>query len=385
MKAKAISILLAVLIIMTCSSCQVADAAWQDPSREDYINLPVFFITDRQIKLDLKKRKYSYGKQIDLAEGSSENSIDSLTFGIEQFRTRDPGHTGSRKWLSSFDLEGFGDRFNPKGLKWRTFSGLVYGQLYPWKSREKFYGQVKSTLSRSPEKEILIFVHGCCVDHKKAARQAVSIQKWYRRPVLLYDWGTNSKDYYQSLVSYPKTEDRFRRFIEDLKSRFENTRITVLAYSVGANILKDYSLKAVSEQGHSFENLILLRADTNIGELKKALPAMKRVSKNPIQVWVSSNDSQMLASRALRVVTILPRKILSVRGWRAGETGGWLEAGDDGTFEDIQVLDISRLGLGHEIPFRLFPFFARGPLKAGDLGPFTVQHKEDNLFYVSDR
>ena len=374
-----------VVLVVTCSTCQVSDAAWQDPSRQDYINLPVFFVTDRKVTVEQDKRKYSYGRQIDFDGVEAEGESSGLTFGIEQFRTQAAQQGGSRSWLSAFDLEIFGDRFHRRGMKWRTFSGLVYGELYGWSKRDLFYEQLSQTLDRVPEREILIFVHGCCVDHKKAARQAVDIQKWYRRPVVLYDWGTKSKDYYQSLLSYPKTRSRFKGFIEDLKTRYKDARLTLVAYSVGANILKDYSVEAGQEANGSFDSVILLRADTNIGELKKALPSIEKLSVNPTQVWVSSNDSQMMASRALRVVTILPRKILSVRGRRAGETGAWKNKVDIEGDGKLQVLDISRLGLGHEIPFRLFPLFAKGPIRAGDLGPFTVERGEGDLFFLSER
>ncbi|HMO19874.1 MAG TPA: alpha/beta hydrolase [Candidatus Melainabacteria bacterium] len=359
------------VFVMFCLTCQGADSAWQDPGRSDYINLPVFFVTDRRVNVDVGKKKYSYGKQV----LSGEGTLDSvLTLGIEQHRTYCPRQKPA--WLPAFDLDIFGseDSFFEQGLKWRTFRGLVHGRLYGWSQKADFYRHLENVLDRCPRKEVVIFVHGCCVDHGKAAIQAVNIQKWYRRPVLLYDWGTDSKNYYQSLVSYPRTQDRFGEFIKDLKSRLGEVRLTVVAYSVGANILKDFCQRLDQDVSGVFDDVILLRADTHIAELEKALPDIARQSKNPVQVWVSGNDSQMLASRLLRVVTILPRSIISVRGRRAGDTKAWLESEsiEPDRFNRVQILDVSELGLGHRIPFRLLPLLARQPLKEGDIGGFSL-------------
>lgn len=363
------------VLIMFCLTCQGADSAWQDPGRSDYINLPLFFITDRKVNVDSAKSKYSYGKQVLPGKGSFDSV---LTLGIEQHRTYFTGQNPA--WLPAFDLEIFSNRdsFEKQGLKWRTFRGLVHGQLYSWSRAADFYSNLEDVLDRCPKKEVVIFVHGCCVDHGKAAIQAVNIQKWYRRPVLLYDWGTDSKNYYQSLVSYPRTQDRFGEFVKDLKSRLGDVRLTVVAYSVGANILKDYCQRLDQDVSGVFDDVILLRADTNIAELEKAMPDIARQSKNPVQVWVSGNDSQMLASRLLRVVTVLPRSIISVRGRRAGDTKAWLEAEsiEPDRYERVQILDVSRLGLGHRIPFRLLPLVARQPLKEGDIGQFSIIRPE---------
>lgn len=362
---------------MFCLTCQGADSAWQDPGRSDYINLPLFFITDRKVNVDSAKSKYSYGKQVLPGKGSFDSV---LTLGIEQHRTYFTGQNPA--WLPAFDLEIFGNRdsFEKQGLKWRTFRGLVHGQLYSWSRAADFYSNLEAVLDRCPKKEVVIFVHGCCVDHGKAAIQAVNIQKWYRRPVLLYDWGTDSKNYYQSLVSYPRTQDRFGEFVKDLKSRLGDVRLTVVAYSVGANILKDYCQRLDQDVSGQFDDVVLLRADTNIAELEKALPDIARQSKNPVQVWVSGNDSQMLASRLLRVVTVLPRSIISVRGRRAGDTKAWLETEsiEPDRYERVQILDVSQLGLGHRIPFRLLPLVARQPLKEGDIGEFSLIRPEAN-------
>lgn len=360
------------ILIMICVSCTAGVCATEDSLAAIYDNLPVFFVTDREVKVEKNKNKYSYGKQ-------NIEPNENLVFGIENKKTKIPVELQSGlNWRQSFQLEIFGDRYSPKGMKWRTFSGVTYGYLYNWSRREKFYGELNTCLSSCPTKEVVIFIHGCCVDHAEASRQAANIQKWYRRPVILYDWGTESKVYLQSLKAYPQTQSKFNQFVVDFKAKFPDTKITVVAYSVGSNILKDYCLQAKESDKPDFDNVFILRADTNVESLEKALPMVVAQSKTPVQLWVSSNDAQMKASRLLRKVVVLPVALLSQKGLRGGETRAWMKKQIDG----VQVVDVTELALGHDIPYQLLSLSGKAKLQEGDLGTYSISLHDDRVFYA---
>ena len=365
-----------VLLVMICSTCPQGVCSTEQMGDYTFDKLPLFFVTDREVKIREKRNKYSYGKQLDRTGlRASEDEVGvNLTYGIENHKTRIPSELQNKgNWRGAFELEIFGNEHEPQGMKWRTFSGLIYGHLYPWQGREVFYEKVRNCLAKCPSEEIVLFIHGCCVDHKKASRQAINMQKWYRRPVILYDWGTRDKDYYHSLTAYPKTEKRFLHFMKDLKERFPNAKISVIAYSVGVNILKDYCLSVEDKKEKDFENVTILRADTGIGELETHLPAIVAHTRNKVQIWASGNDAQIKASRVLRTLKLLPHSVSFIKGPRAGESIAWVEKKHD----RVQILDISKLNLGHDIPYRLLSLLTRSELKPIENGTYKVTKDAD--------
>lgn len=374
-----------VSIVMICSTCTESGVCAPQSVTGDYTfeKLPLFFVTDREVKIRQSKSKYSFGKQLDkpAVVSSDDVACSNLTFGIEEHKTRMSDELKAKGgWRNAFELDIFGDRFEPKGMKWRTFSGLIYGHMFGWSERQKFYGQLSGCLSKCPTNEIILFVHGCCVDHKKASRQAINFEKWYRRPVILYDWGTKSKDYYQSLTAYQKTQKRFEIFVNDLKERFPDAKINVIAYSVGANILKDYCSQTREDQPKQFESVVILRADTNIGELESSLPDIVARCSNPVQIWASKNDAQIIASRFLRTLKLVPKSIAFIKGPRAGESLAWNKKIHQG----VQILDISNLNLGHDIPYKLLSVMSRKPLREQEKSGYAITGKDHSSHFVVD-
>ena len=362
-----------VISTMICVSCDTGVCSVAEAKSEDYARLSVFYATDREAKVFPRKNKYYFGKQTD------PSSSSNLIYGIENFKTRIPAELSLKgNWRSAFTLDIFGDEHEPRGMKFRTFKGVTYGYVYGADQKEQFFGQLSGCLSKCPTNELVVFIHGCCVDHQQAVRQTANLQKWFKRPVILYDWGTVSKVYYQSLLAYPRTQDRFKGFVSELKRRYPDTKITLIAYSVGSNILKDFCLSTDQGVTKQFENVIVLRGDTSVKALEEALPAVVKQSVNPVQIWVSSNDSQMIASRLLRTITRLPAKVVSLKGPRAGETMAWKEK----KFEGVDVFDVSHLGLGHEIPYKLIPVYGRSSLREGENGEYKLTRLENHVFEI---
>jgi len=301
------------------------------------------------------------------------------------------------------------------------------GSLYGWSDRDRFFSHLSNSVSKCPEKELIVFVHGCCVDHDKAVKQTLGLQKWYRRPVLLFDWTTVNMVYFQSLRSYPKSQDRFNLLVRELRERMPDVKITVIAFSVGTNIVKNYclnpgvsangsnsdvtvndSVPAVSEP--SFDGLVFLRGDADSCSFQKELPAMARHSRRPLQIWVASNDFNIIVSRFIRR-TVNPFKSCSPR---VGQLKAWHEtpkstdadvqsSGEPGAvdarggsteaksveaailFEGIEVMDVSELRLGHRIPYRLLALASRRQLSRGDLGPFSIDEIATRVFKAHER
>lgn len=431
--SKLVLMVVSLLFCITCTSPAAAES-FNEPEAAGIANLPVFFVTDRTVKK--KGVGYKFGDQVDAKRAATAE--DGLTFGIEQYFTTVPwsatlAGNGSFQDVCQSTINAVKSEPTEHN-SWRTMYNNGRGSLYGWSDRDRFFSHLSSSVSKCPEKELIVFVHGCCVDHDKAVKQTLGLQKWYRRPVLLFDWTTVNMVYFQSLRSYPKSQDRFNLLVRELRERMPNVKVTVIAFSVGTNIVKNYclnpavsvtgsnpavaangsnsdvtvtdSISAVSEP--SFDGLVFLRGDADSCSFQKELPAMARHSRRPLQIWVASNDFNIIVSRFIRR-TVNPFKNCSPRvgqlkAWhetpkstdaqRSGEPGATAE-GSGGSieksveaaaiFDGIEVMDVSELRLGHRIPYRLLALASRRQLIRGDLGPFSIDEIATRVFKAHER
>lgn len=414
--SKLVLTVVSLLFCITCTSPALAES-FNLPEAAGDANLPVFFATDRTVKK--RGGGYKFGDQVDTKRAATAE--DGLTLGIEQCFTQVPWSAtlagpGSFQDVCQTTIDSVRNEPSDKSA-WRTINNNGTGSLYGWSEKDRFFNHLNSCVSKCPEKELIVFVHGCCVDHDKAVKQTLGLQKWYRRPILLFDWTTVSMVYFQSLRSYPKSQDRFNLLVRELRQRMPDVRITVIAFSIGANIVKNYCLNSTPGASEtSFDGLVFLRGDADSGSFQKELPAMARHSRRPLQIWVASNDFNINVSRFIR------RSVNPFKGCspRVGQLKAWHDsqrkigatdekpaahknlnaaarAGNSETvetersvetgvlFDGVEVMDVSELRLGHRIPYRLLALASRRPLQRGDLGPFSIDEICTRVFKAHER
>lgn len=406
--SKLVLTVVSLLFCISCTSPALAES-FKEPEAAGVANLPIFFATDRTVKR--KGVGYKFGDQVDAKRVATAE--EGLTLGIEQVFTTVPwtatlAGAGSFQDLCHSTINDVKSEPAEERDLWRSMNNNGTGSLYGWSAREKFFSHLSNTVSKCPEKELIVFVHGCCVDHDKAVNQTLGLQKWYRRPVLLFDWTTVNMVYFQSLRSYPKSQDRFNLLVRELRERMPDVKITVIAFSIGTNIVKNYCLNPtvnasvlnpdVSASEPSFDGLVFLRGDADSCSFQKELPAMARHSKRPLQIWVASNDFNIIVSRFIRR-TVNPFKGCSPRvgqlkAWHESPRKSGADSGDatearsieTATLVDgIEVMDVSELRLGHRIPYRLLALASRRQLSKGDLGPFSIDEIATRVFKAHER
>lgn len=387
---KLVLTVVSLLFCITCTSPALAES-FKEPEAAGIANLPVFFATDRTIKKN--RRGYKFGEQVDAKRAATAE--DGLTFGIEQNFTTVPWSATLAGPASFADvcqrtIESVRNESSDQRA-WRTMNGNGTGSLYGWSDRDRFFNHLSNCVSKCPEKELIIFVHGCCVDHDKAVKQTLGLQKQYRRPVLLFDWTTVSMVYFQSLRSYPRSQDRFNLLVRELRERMPDVRITVIAFSIGTNIVKNYCLNPTLSTGEpSFDGLVFLRGDADSCSFQKELPAMTRHSRRPLQIWVASNDFNIIASRFIRR-TVSPffkegsPRVGQLKAWHDAPRSLNTERACGLLFDGIEVMDVSELKLNHRIPYRLLALASRRSLQKGDLGPFSIDEISPRIFKAHER
>src|SRR5688572_5730672 len=76
-----------------------------------------------------------------------------------------------------------------------------------------FAQMAEAVRAQSSGKKIVIFVHGCCTNFPLSTAQAASLAEHSGATVVMYDWGSPLLSYGGSLSTYPRSQERFNKFM----------------------------------------------------------------------------------------------------------------------------------------------------------------------------
>jgi hypothetical protein len=197
--------------------------------------------------------------------------------------------------------------------------------------------------SQAPGKKVLVFVHGCCTNFPLATAQAASLAECTGATVLMYDWGSPLISYGGSLLTYPRSQERFNRFMLTVAKEFPDQPLSIVGFSLGNQLVDNFLLQyRPSDVGRPFEQLVFSRADMDAVAFRTHIPRITEHAKHTF-VYSSSNDSQLFISRALRTVASPTQ-----HGQRLGDMRSKMRS--DGA---LTVLDVSPLRMNHSIPYEV--------------------------------
>jgi esterase/lipase superfamily enzyme len=255
----------------------------------------VFFATDREQRPDPKG--LNFGAQLN-------EPMDHVAYGVVGNRTAEPDN---QKLYSSFD------------------------------SMSK---ELHDAVNRSERKELVIFVHGCCVSFKEAVKQSTQLVHQVDTPVLLYDWGSPTASYQGSILACPRSQERFNKFMMQVSHEFPNEKIALVGLSMGGIFIDNFFLQfRPNEVGRSFDQVVFARADMDSIAFKTHIPRISQHAKH-LFVYAGKNDLAMNVSQLLRLVSSPV-----VHGERVGRLAAHLTKQ-----KALQVIDVSPLKLNHKLP-----------------------------------
>jgi len=229
--------------------------------------------------------------------------------------------------------------------------------------------------SQSTDKKVVVFVHGCCTNFPLATAQAASLAEYTGATVLMYDWGSPLISYGGSLLTYPRSQERFNRFMLDVAKAFIDQRVSVVGFSMGNQLLDNFLLQyKPSDVGRQFDQIIFSRADMDAIAFRTHMARVTAHAKHTF-IYSSNNDSQLIISDALRAVASP-----SQHGKRLGDTRSNVRSEDT-----LTVLDVSPLKMNHSIPYEVIAEFLASD---GEI-PRSATHEyatlEDGVLKVSDK
>lgn len=365
--------LLALLLIVIAisglltPSANAACKCKKGPNKEMCVSLPILFATDRAQILKTSK-DIDYGKQIVFP-------IDSISYGVKRTdATADFSDKTESDEMSKLGWVVYPSELNKTHLR----SDFLKQQnevefSHAFSGYDELVAKTKAMLEKSGKHQIVIYVHGCCLDFDGSIGQAAELASSVKTPVVAYLWGC-SKGYGGSSVSFPRTQERFNKFMMQMLSSFPDERISIVSSSIGTQLVHHFCLERRPEDYGSrpIDEIIYSRADLDDVVLKSQLDSLTRHTKKVI-IFVAKNDFQINLSGTLRWF-FYP----SQHGERVGHLRASLQ-----TESPLTVLDVSPLKMGHVIPYDCVAELIsnKGDVPS-DSRLFHYEHKEDNLYRV---
>lgn len=178
-----------------------------------------------------------------------------------------------------------------------------------------FWKQLRATVEASPEKQLMIFVHGYCATFRDAARRTaqMSYDMNYQGPAMFFSWpaGAESEsfeekaNYLKDLRRAEESDDDLITVLSDI-SRYSGAKsIHLVAHSMGNYVLTE-ALKTIDDRRPQgvrqlplFDQVALAAPDINAREFvertgERILPFSRRFT-----VYASSHDKALRLSKAV--------------------------------------------------------------------------------------
>jgi esterase/lipase superfamily enzyme len=170
---------------------------------------------------------------------------------------------------------------------------------------DAFYQQLRAQVDSSPDREILVFVHGFNVSFEDAARRTAQMAndlKLQGAPVF-YSWPADKYfllTYGKDETSVGWTAPHLKEFLLDLVHNTDARAINLVAHSMGnralTTALREIDLQ-LRDEARLFNQVVLAAPDIDADDFRDNIaPAIQRTAKQ-VTLYASSHDIALGASR----------------------------------------------------------------------------------------
>ncbi len=201
--------------------------------------------------------------------------------------------------------------------------------------RSSFVSQLQAQVNASPNRSLLLVVHGFREAFPSALRKTAFIAHVLdiNTPVVVFDWpgdqGSSMRGYRRARTMASESGAELAAFIDLILEEVRPERLWMLANSMGGQVvvnafhLLDQDAK-YSDLETEIENVVLTAPDVDHEEFNASFKKEITDLADNVTVYVSSNDRALLASRLIN------------RGLRLGEST--LDPGNPGQIKQTAML-----------------------------------------------
>ncbi len=295
-------------------------------------------------------------------ESSTLGLIHSIHAGIVQVPLRlkmaEPLDLSSlEKWGCVCSDHNYGGRISRRSIESQvlgpssTAFTISPGSLDTSKDLGNFFANLNEQIAKSSNHELLIFIHGCCEGPQDSLESAARLSIVTGCPVLLFDWASPSVrqagiwSYIQSDRALELSELYFGKLMEGLKDKTLNARVTIVAYSMGAKLVRNY----LRQYPDCFiDQIHLVRPDISLPVFLMEQDKFKN-QYGQMYIYVSAHDLA-LQSSALLMSSQIDRLGMPQ------DPARWFARQLNNAPANTTIIDTSNLHqtldfIGHRIPF----------------------------------
>lgn len=172
------------------------------------------------------------------------------------------------------------------------------------KSEEAFFSQLKEAVAQSPQREVMVFVHGYNVSFEDAARRTGQMAhdlKLQGAPIF-YSWPSQGGllQYTVDETNVVWTVPHLKRFLLDVVRNSDAKAVNLIAHSMGNRALtaalRELSLE-LREESRLFHQVVLAAPDIDAEIFRRDIaPAIAQTAQG-VTLYASSQDRALIASR----------------------------------------------------------------------------------------
>jgi esterase/lipase superfamily enzyme len=174
--------------------------------------------------------------------------------------------------------------------------------------QEAFVEQVKKLVQASPQKSLLVVVHGYKEAFPSALRKTAFLGHVLdiNSPVLLFDWpgdqGTSLRGYRRARTVATESGSELAKTLELIIRDIKPEKLWLIANSMGGQVVADafsdlYKIPDLADAETEFEDVILTAPDISHEEFDNQFKREITSLVRNLTVYVSSNDRALVMSR----------------------------------------------------------------------------------------
>jgi esterase/lipase superfamily enzyme len=237
--------------------------------------------------------------------------------------------------------------------------------------REQFVTELRAQVEASPNRSLLIAVHGFREAHPSALRKTAFLAHVLDidTPVLLFDWpgnqGSSLRGYRRARQVAQDSGAELAATLELVIRQVRPERIWLLANSLGGQVVVDafhilYRDGDFSDAPTEIENVVLTAPDVDHAEFNSQFKEEIKALADNVTVYVSSNDRALLVSRLINRGMRLGESTLDPanpsQAQQAASLSGLLEPGDE-RLVLVDVTPVNRTRNFHNFSLETPEFF----------------------------
>ena len=226
-------------------------------------------------------------------DGEFGRERGELSFGIADVAIP-PNHViGRNEQPSMFRFEWSEDE--RKHIAFRGTSPLT---------NDAFVQQLNVAIDQSPEKRLMVFVHGYNVGFPEAARGLAqfSTDLKFDGPVLLFSWPSQNSlmGYAVDATNADWSQTHLTRVLMDVLDRTQATEIFLVGHSMGSPALTRAYVTVANERPldiYRVQHMILVAPDMDADLFRHEIAPRLAAARTPVTLYASSGDRALMASK----------------------------------------------------------------------------------------